>query len=320
MCVFLEKTPHLSPTNVPTIAINNDYEFDIQEPTMTIDHEVTTVEQNHSIEDEECSRDVYANMNFAAHNGNNERVRYQDLIQVFTELARCVQNNQTQCAAVLADTKDWINCYRSGFDFEVKFVNVNNIREDMLRESNEANQATCNGNAQGVMLAPLPASTNAVPVASKQRRKRSTLEIQRNLTSKYSSISLASSRMSQTSIGSNINNGDDAHLPDPNLKGRNCILCRGNGHGQFECPKMTDYGGTPLPKNNVLVRQQLQSDLYQMDIFAISKRSHNDTRSIMLSFPRSKVPGLIIHKRLLIDNTLLSPSVPNNLCLECTTW
>lgn len=40
--------------------------------------------------------------------------------------------------------------------------------------------------------------------------------------------------MSQTSIDSNKNNGDAAHLPDSNLKGKHCVLCRGNCHGQLE--------------------------------------------------------------------------------------
>lgn len=44
MHVFLQKNPHLSPTNVPTNAINNGYEFKIQEPNMNIDHEIITVE------------------------------------------------------------------------------------------------------------------------------------------------------------------------------------------------------------------------------------------------------------------------------------
>ena len=81
---------------------------------------------------------------------------------------------------------------------------------------------------------------------------------------------------------------------------------------------MTHYGGIPLAKNNVKVRQQLQSDLYQMNTVAISKRDDNDKRIIMKSFSRAKVPGLIIHKRLLVDNTLVEPLTPNNLCIECT--
>ena len=181
---------------------------------------------------------MYSSINQVPHTGINQRVRYQDLMEVFKQLAMCVQNDQTHCAAVLADTKDWINFYRRGVEFEVKFVNVNNISEDTIRASNEEERLSRQViNAQDSILPPLPASTNALSCASRQNRKRSSMEIQRTIISKNSSQSQVSVMMSQTSIGSNVNKKDAARLPDPNLKGRNCKLCRGNSHGQFECPK-----------------------------------------------------------------------------------
>ena len=63
------------------------------------------------------------------------------------------------------------------------------------------------------------------------------MKIQRTIISKNSSQSQVSLIMSQTSISSNVNKKDAARLPDPNLKGRNFKLCRGNTHRQFECPK-----------------------------------------------------------------------------------
>ena len=49
----------------------------------------------------------------------NTSVGYQDLIHVFTELARCVQNNKTQCATVFSKAKVWIDFYGRGINFSL---------------------------------------------------------------------------------------------------------------------------------------------------------------------------------------------------------
>ena len=55
-----------------------------------------------------------------------------------------------------------------------------------------------------------------------------------------------------------------------------------------------------------------------MNTFGISIRCADDDRVIMKSFPKSRVPGLIIHRRLLTDNSLVKPNVVSNMCVECT--
>jgi len=74
---------------------------------------------------------------FQHQSSTTHRHKATDKISRFNGLAMCVQNDQTHCVAVLADTKDWINFYRRDVEFEVKFGNGNNISEDTIRASNK---------------------------------------------------------------------------------------------------------------------------------------------------------------------------------------
>ena len=210
-----------------------------------------------------CAQDLFAGDN--SHNKNTS-VGYQDLIHVFTELARCVQNNKTQCATVFSEAKEWIDFYRRGLDFEVKFINVNHIDSNTTRNTipHQVHPSICPV-IDNLVGDPLPATTRAVTVASRQPRKQSSLEKRRVAVSKNVSFGTSqtqdSTMLSQMSCASNHANEDVAFLPDPQIRTRSCLLCAGKGHGQFTCPKMIAYGGTPLPKNDVQIRQQLQTDL-----------------------------------------------------------
>jgi len=83
-------------------------------------------------------------------------------------------------------------------------------------------------------------------------------------------------------------------------------------------PENDSIWGNTTSKNDVQIRQQLQTDLCQIHTFSVSIRNVDDKRIIMNSFSRNKLPSLILHIRYLIDNTLVNPYVVNNMCVECT--
>lgn len=125
--------------------------------------------------------------------------------------------------------------------------------------------------------------------------------------------------MSKTSTVLELGNEDTKILPDVNIRTRRCLLCGYNGLGQFTCPKMLAYGTGPLPKNDVDIRAQLQSNMCQVSTFSVYNCNEEDTREVRLNFSTCKIAGLSMHQRLLIDNTLVTPLIINNMCVKCIT-
>lgn len=117
---------------------------------------------------------------------------------------------------------------------------------------------------------------------------------------------------------SNLVNTDSQFLSPPATRCWSYKFCGGRGHGQFKYPTMVVYGTTSFLRDIVEIRQQFQSDVCQMNAFSTSIRCDNDDRVIMKSFPKIKTPGLVIHRRLLIENSLVIPAVANAICVECT--
>ena len=99
-------------------------------------------------------------------------------------------------------------------------------------------------------------------------------------------------------------------------KGHNCGLCRQHGHFQNKYPKIFTYGEGVLPLGNLVIRQELISRLYSLN-GSISHRGANDPRLVMTTIP-SAIKGIIIFKRLLINNDLIHHLVVQNICVECT--
>ena len=71
-----------------------------------------------------------------------------------------------------------------------------------------------------------------------------------------------------------------------------------------------------LPLGNLVIRQELISRLYSLN-GSISHRGANDPRLVMTTIP-SAIKGIIIFKRLLINNDLIHPLIVQNICVECT--
>lgn len=55
-----------------------------------------------------------------------------------------------------------------------------------------------------------------------------------------------------------------------------------------------------------------------MSTFCKSMICDDDDILIMKSFSKSKVHGLIIHGKLLIDNSLVTPALVSSMCVDCT--
>ena len=78
------------------------------------------------------------------------------------------------------------------------------------------------------------------------------------------------------------------------------------------------YGARPLARNDEGARTRLQMDMSLVGTFKTSPRDEFDDRTIMSKFPKSRLPGLILHRRYLIDDKIVEPMNPDNFCIECT--
>ena len=67
-----------------------------------------------------------------------------------------------------------------------------------------------------------------------------------------------------------------------------------------------------------MVRQQLSINLAQPASFTTHHRNENDKQIVMQSFPRARLPAVILHKRYLIDKDLVDPDNHENYGIECT--
>ena len=79
-----------------------------------------------------------------------------------------------------------------------------------------------------------------------------------------------------------------------------------------------DYGSYPLRAGELEIKQSLASNMLDLEYFKSFTRDDDDQREIMKSFPKYRLPGLIIHKRFLISENVIPKLVTKNLCIECT--
>jgi hypothetical protein len=102
-------------------------------------------------------------------------------------------------------------------------------------------------------------------------------------------------------------------------KNKACSLCFQKKHTVRFCPSLEPYKGVPLPRNDSKARSDLAISLSQPNVYATMPREPSlSGQNIILSSLPTGVEAIIIHRRLLIDNGLLIPNVPENFCLEAT--
>ena len=71
-----------------------------------------------------------------------------------------------------------------------------------------------------------------------------------------------------------------------------------------------------LPVENTQIRQALVGIFYSTTE-GLVRRLIDDERLLLITV-RSKVKGLLIHKRMMIKNNVIDPMVVTYICLECT--
>lgn len=65
------------------------------------------------------------------------------------------------------------------------------------------------------------------------------------------------------------------------------------------------------------MRQQLSQDLSQESSFTTSFRADDDDRCVYNLIPVRHVEAVILHRRFLIDKTVVQPMQAKNYCIEC---
>ena len=134
-----------------------------------------------------------------------------------------------------------------------------------------------------------------------------------------SQTSITTSKIaSKLPLSSSLRNKESNYLPAKRQRTRACTLCFQKEHGIYKCPKLLHYGSYPLRQGELEVRQTLASNMLDPDYFQSMKRDDDDQRVIMTSFPKYRLPGLIIHKRFIIKENVIPKLVTENLCIECT--
>jgi hypothetical protein len=228
----------------------------------------------------------------------SEKVTYQHIQERSSELARTCQNDQPKMRTILSNITQMIERVRDGHDI---FINFAPVCVGPLTDSVNINTNV-----------PRSAISKAIVNATGVKRKQSGREFHSRTRKKHRK-GVAYSQVS--------NSNDDMCLPPPNSKTRSCRVCRQDGHGQGNCPLITKFGVTPLESKNMVVRYRLSRNLSNVSKYQIEPRPVNDPRSVLTDFPGKKskiVKALVIHRRFLINQFLVNPLTPENICLECT--
>ena len=80
---------------------------------------------------------------------------------------------------------------------------------------------------------------------------------------------------------------------------------------------MQQYEGTILPKNSEIARQRLGNKLLLCNSAILEKRTSDDKRKVMNSFPKL-IKAIVIHRRLLISDNFIGDVTIDNIAIEVT--
>ena len=333
---YYQSYPENSPNNQAFYTDLTAYE-EIEMPLVQDDSPVNTY-----VNDAECSQDQMDTMSTLNISNPKGNISYHDLVKKLGELARTVQYSQAHCTTVLADIDKMIGHYRSRKPFTVNFTTFNGGVLDNSKS-----------NGSAISTEVVPANSKTPTFLGQKKRKMSALEYNRTKGTKtklpslpfpeiidtgvstinemnqsqaktYDSHGFTQLTLSQTSmtsslpLSSTLSKKESNYLPAKRQRTRACTLCYQRGHGIYKCPKLLNYGSYPLRSGELEVRQSLASNLLDPEYFKSFTRDDDDQREIMKSFPKYRLPGLIIHKRFLISENVVPKLVTKNLCIECT--
>ena len=234
------------------------------------------------------------------------RVTYQFALQRCSELCRTVQHDQVALASVVALVDTLTERLRMGMHIDAQFPEYNHTALDIEYDSGE-------GGSHSSDLQPLPSMTKTAKNAWKQKRKKSAMErVVKNTRSRRSSFG-HSTKLDKP--------GTDSHvLPPSRVTSKSCSLCRKQGHQFNSCPVFNRYKNPPLARGAREIRESLCRDIYLSSRYATHTRPHEEEEqkdNVFVTLPK-QIDGLVIHRRLLIDNTVVNLDSPENYCLECT--
>ena len=110
----------------------------------------------------ECDRDEFATDLTSDEADINGKISYQELMTRMEELARTIQNDKPQCAAVFSNVNRMIELYRNGKSFELSIISHDDI------VCSNSNKCTNSG-------LPLAAVTKALPNNATKTKRRNLL-------------------------------------------------------------------------------------------------------------------------------------------------
>ena len=250
----------------------------------------------------------------------DQRITYNELIQIFSDIARSVTNNQNESMKVFSYCKEWSRHIRGQYEFDVKFH---------VTDTTHVLDSNMNLN--------LPQPAIVSPAGPKKRCKRlkSSREIRRNTKKNKSKaqsnidfsvgkldpthddyIVAAGANLTQNSSSATIDN-DNLFISATSSDKRCCALCNKSGHRRFKCPVLTKYGAALLPQGSFEVRFDLSSKIGSTMDMSISHRREEDNRKVLCEIPRSMM-ALIIHKKYYIESIYSQTLDIKNICVECT--
>ena len=214
-------------------------------------------------------------------------VSYNELMNTATELCRTVSTNQRACRSVYVTMKEWIERIRSKEPFDVKF---------------ERNTLICiNDNID---------SNDNMPQAATFSSTNS-----QRLGKRYKSC-----RENNLSIYHKNNTNNDEQFLSPTKKKpkhNTCALCNQPRCAKWKCARLLEYNVSVLSKNNVGARISFGNKLVIPEEFNPERRDACDTRPVLTSMP-TNIKAIIVHRKLLIKNSVITLMNVDNMCIEVT--
>ena len=236
--------------------------------------------------------------------GDVGRQNYFSVKRQCDELCRIIANDQPKLQSVFATVSEMIDRLCRQQSISVYFMDGDDAAHA------DANEITpIEGGA-------LMGMTRAIANAYTMKRKRSAGEVYsskgRNVKTHFAEVGA-----STPFVASDENASDENNLRAPKTNSRACSMCRLSGHFIGSCPSLTCYGSTPLEKNNILCRQQLQAKLTGVATVLTSRRDADGAQRVFNTLP-TDIDALIIFQRYFIDCSLDSPEFTANYCVQCT--
>jgi hypothetical protein len=215
---------------------------------------------------------------------------YKFLLSRCSELCRTTGHDKTAMAAVVSLVDEATERLRMGLHISPTWTDI----------MPQTTQASLDGSRN---QQPLPAIPAHHTKPTTQHRFKSSVEMSRNRKRKSTPLMVLPLQP----------------IANTGRKNPGCSLCFQRGHKVGRCPSLDSYKGLPLAKKDVKARTDLAISLSQPNVYATQPKDvlRPEGCVVHITLP-TRFQALIIHRRMLMDNSLLLPNVPENFCLEVT--